>query len=257
MTIHTYPSHRLGRYIEAYRIYHFDEGVDVHLLPKGVFEIVFQSKESFQHNTYYSTGWEPRPRNFIGGLHNKAYHVKSDSRQGYCIAVEFKPNTAKYFIPEKLDYFQHTVVHINDIWGKAAEILSRKLDKEKSDLLKIKLIEDFLVKRFEKSTPSKVDQAMQLIVQSRGIVQVSQLANQALLSASQFRKRFKEEVGISPSQYTKIVRINTSLALLPDHSQTLTDISYALGYFDQSHFIKDFKSVLGQSPKYYRTIANR
>ena len=222
------------------------------LLPKGVFEIVFQSERSFQHNTHYSSGWKLRPRNFVGGLHNQFYNVNSGTDENYCITVEFKPNSAKYFIPEKLNAFKNAVIDINDIWGKAAIALSQKIDREKSYLKKLEHIENFLLQNLLSPKVSVIDMALQNILANKGIVKVDDLCRNACLSPAQFRKRFNEEVGISPSQYNKIVRVNEALDTIKKNNNSLTDLSYSLGYFDQSHFIKDFKSIVGLSPKKYQ-----
>jgi len=249
LNINTYFPKVLHSYIEAFKVYHFEEEGEVHLYPKGVFEIVFQSQHSFQHNTDYSSGWELRPRNFIGGLHNKSYYVNPGRSQNYCIVVEFKPNTAKYFIPEKLHVFQNAVIDIFDIWGKSARKLAQKIDAEKFDNHKIEHIEDFLIHKLSRTNESIIDLAIGSLINYKGFIEVTAMAHHAGLSSSQFRKRFKEEVGISPSQYCKIVRVNSSLSIMQKNNhRSLTQITYELGYFDQSHFIKDFKSIMGRSP---------
>lgn len=251
LNIETYRPKVLHQYIEAFKIYNFGEEENVFLLPKGVFEIVFQSQYGFQHNTNYSEGWKFRPRNFVGGLHNQAYNVISGRRGNYCLVVEFKPNTAKYFIPEKLDAFKNAVIDINEVWGEKAGILSNRIDNEDSNEGKIDLIEAFLLTCLEPPKDSVVDNALFSIFSANGNINVRQLSQGAYLSLAQFRKRFNEEVGISPSQYCKVVRVNAALNSALRKSVSLTDISYSLGYFDQAHFIKDFKTVVGVSPKKY------
>ncbi len=242
----------LHHYIESFNIYRFNDDRDIQLFPKGVFELVFQSHDDFQHNTAYSAGWKMRPQNFIGGLHNKSYHVKPNGKKNICVVVEFKPNTAKYFIPYKLDNFQNAVIDIFEIWGTDAINLSQKIAKEKSDQNKVNLLESFLIDRFISQKTSVIDHALFSILNSRGFIEINTLANDATLSAAQFRKRFKEEIGISPSQYCKIIRINTTLSIFENNFQnSLTELTYQLGYFDQAHFIKDFKSVIGTSPKHF------
>lgn len=241
----------MRQFIEAFRVYFFLDDKEVLLLPKGVFEMVFQSQHSFQHNTYYSEGWQLRPRNFIGGLHNKSYFVNSGTKENYCVVVEFKPNTAKFFIPEKLNQFKNSIVDIYDIWGKSAQRLVQKIDRSDSEIKKIEYIESFLISKFIPSETSIIDVALQNIISNKGFAQIDKLSQEAYLSPAQFRKRFKEEVGISPSQYRKIVRVNASLEMLKNEIDSLTDLSYSLGYYDQSHFIKDFKNIIGLSPSKY------
>ena len=204
----------LKQYIAAFYIYHFDANSDVQLFPKGVFEIVFQSDGRFQHNTSYSSGWQTRPQNFIGGLHNKSYHVKSRQKNSYCIVVEFKPDTAKYFIHHSLRDFQNNVVDTSEVWGEDAMTLSEKLNLEENDGNKVKLIENFLLGKMIEHKQSKIENALKLIFASEGFIEISELAKSSALSDAQFRKRFNNEIGISPSQYCKIVRANTALARL-------------------------------------------
>ena len=255
LNIQEYPPNLLRNYVAKYSLYRFGENIDTQLYPKGIFEIVFQSNTNFQHDTSYSAGWQNRPKNFIGGLHNKSYTVRANRNNNFCIAVEFKPNTAKYFIPYKLHNFQNNIVDILDIWGNGAIELSHKITAEKENTIKISLIEDFLLRRIIQQKTSIIDNAITIILTTKGFVEVSQLAKIIGLSKAQFRKRFKEEIGISPSQYCKIVRINTSLTLLEKgYKKSLIDLSYQLGYFDQSHFIKNFKSVTGCSPKSFKKL---
>ncbi len=253
VTVQKYTPSILHPYIECFSIYYFPKGEDIQLFPKGVFEIVFQSNDCFEHNTSYSAGWQARPKSFIGGLHNRSYFIKPQGRENYCIVVEFKPHTAKYFVPVKLNDFQNQVVSIFDIWGPSAVDLAQRIHRERSDVQKVEFIEAFLFDKFIQQKQSVIDQSIQCIQNSRGFVEVKELSNQSKLSTAQFRKRFKEEIGISPSQYCKIVRINTTLDILKDNYQaSLTELTYQLGYFDQAHFIKDFKSIVGATPKQFK-----
>ena len=253
LNIQTYAPRVLNQYLEGFKIYHFGETSDIQLFPIGVFEIVFQSSDDFLHNTSYSSGWETRPKNFVGGLHNKSYQVKSNGKKNFCIVVEFKPNTAKYFIPHKLQDFQNNVVDVFDIWGNDAIDLSQKINEEKDDFRKINLIEAFLLDKFVAQKGSVIDHALASILDSKGFVEINKLAKNVALSTAQFRKRFREEIGISPSQYCKIIRIKTTLDIFEQNYQRpLTELTYMLGYFDQSHFIKDFKSITGFSPKRFK-----
>ena len=67
-------------------------------------------------------------------------------------------------------------------------------------------------------------------------------------------KKSQPKIGMSPSQYAKVIRINNAFKLKEtSEKSTLTQIAYQLGYFDQSHFIKDFKSITNFTPKILNT----
>lgn len=254
--IQTYPPKVLGDYIQAFRVYYFTDNQTIRLIPKGIFEIVFQSDDRFLHNTEYSDGWAQRPRHFVGGLHTKSYTVHPDGRQSYCIVAEFKPHTSRYFIPEKLNLFKNTLVSTSDIWGASAIKLANDLHVRSTMKEKIDLVEHFFVDHLIRQVASVVDPTLTLISNTKGCVSVSTLAKIAQLSTAQFRKRFKEEIGLSPSQYCKIIRVNQAIKQIQmDNHQSLTQLTYALGYYDQSHFIREFKSVMCQTPnRYSRTL---
>ncbi|WP_299228706.1 AraC family transcriptional regulator [uncultured Psychroserpens sp.] len=250
LIVKQYPSRFLKQYISNIYIYHFKSSNKTLLHPKGVFEMVIQGNSDIQHSTSYSDGWETRPKNFIGGLHSKSYYVKPEKSNNLSvISVEFKPDATKYFIPEKLNRFQNKLVELSQIWNDSNLLISR-IEAAKTDTERVNCIENFLKSKVENRKDSTIDKVLQYIHNSNGFIEVGQLLDVVKLSSSQFRKRFNEEIGTSPSQYCKIQRANTSLKLLKDKSyNSLTGLAYDLGYFDQSHFIKDFKSVIGFSPK--------
>jgi transcriptional regulator GlxA family with amidase domain len=73
----------------------------------------------------------------------------------------------------------------------------------------------------------------------------------------QLERNFKKQIGVSPKQLGKVIRLQTALKMLLDQkSENLTDIAYESEYFDQSHFIKDFREFTGINPKDFLTNEN-
>ena len=72
------------------------------------------------------------------------------------------------------------------------------------------------------------------------------------LSERQLQRLFLTHIGIRPVLYARICRFQTALGLLREGKfRSLTDAAHSLGYFDQSHFIRDFKLFAGASPRVY------
>lgn len=85
---------------------------------------------------------------------------------------------------------------------------------------------------------------------------IPHLLNKLNLSERSLERLFQSYIGISPKLYIRIMRFQRSIALLKERSSaSLTDIAYSLDYFDQSHFIHDFKRFSGVSPKIYKRDA--
>ncbi|QDT35710.1 AraC family transcriptional regulator [Stratiformator vulcanicus] len=83
-------------------------------------------------------------------------------------------------------------------------------------------------------------------------IEVPQLAKQVHLSVSQFGRRFQELYSITPQQYILRVRINAATQALTATDLTIGEIAQNCGFFDQSHFTKQFKRETGTTPLTFR-----
>ena len=77
---------------------------------------------------------------------------------------------------------------------------------------------------------------------------VKDLAAIACLGKKQFERSFRSLVGINPKEYASIVRFQKALAMMQSGESVLSQVAYASGYSDQSHFIREFRRFSGQTP---------
>jgi len=114
------------------------------------------------------------------------------------------------------------------------------------------LLDAFFLKKLaeHKDENSFLQFAVRQIYNSNGTVSIDSLTNHVHASRRYVEKVFKEKIGTSPKQYAQIVRVKkTSMYLLdPRLHFNIREISDRLEYYDQSHLLKDFKAVMGQSP---------
>ena len=85
------------------------------------------------------------------------------------------------------------------------------------------------------------------IKRNQGIVNINDLASEVCLSQKQFERRFVEYSGFNPKLYARIIRFEAALWDRRSYN-TLTGVAHAYGYYDQAHFIRDFKIFSGFSP---------
>ncbi|MBV9458047.1 MAG: AraC family transcriptional regulator [Bradyrhizobium sp.] len=111
----------------------------------------------------------------------------------------------------------------------------------------------FLIDRLAKSdTPDVVALTANRVFLGRGKFDIPMGASNAGLSIRQFERRFDRCIGITPRLYAKIVRFYAALLMkLTAPERTWTDITYALGYYDQMHMVRDFRRLAGESPTQY------
>jgi len=97
---------------------------------------------------------------------------------------------------------------------------------------------------------------VQQAMEDRAIIKVEQLCEWSGMSARQLQRLFRRYVGVSPKWVIKRFRLQEAAERIEqDPSIPWTELAMQLGYFDQAHFIKDFKALLGQTPAEYRERA--
>jgi AraC-like DNA-binding protein len=94
-----------------------------------------------------------------------------------------------------------------------------------------------------------VDLAIRMLAQNTNHISIESLSNQFFLSRRQFERKSKERVGVSPQLFSRINRFTRAYKMREACSgHTWTQIAHASGYYDQAHFIRDFKTFSGILP---------
>lgn len=127
-----------------------------------------------------------------------------------------------------------------------------RLSSAHTDAQRIKVIERFFISQLKDiQTDKLIIEAVKLIYQSNGNIRISELNKVLLISQSPFEKRFRKLVGTTPKKFASIIRFNTVVKEL-NSSKSLSEICYKNHFFDQAHFIKDFKQYTGDTPDKYK-----
>jgi transcriptional regulator GlxA family with amidase domain len=119
---------------------------------------------------------------------------------------------------------------------------------------KVYLSETWLRQRLQQAlTPSPLIQpSLTLIAQTDGQLSMQTVADSLAVSTRQLERLYQTEVGLPPKRFARMMRVRKARAILKQNDfQTLADVAYAHGYYDQPHFIREFKSVVGMTPGDY------
>ena len=85
-----------------------------------------------------------------------------------------------------------------------------------------------------------------------GQLPIPQLAEELAVSQRQLERLFQLQVGMTPKQYARLVRVETARLALKQHRESTTRLAVDLGFYDQAHFIREFRSVIGMTPTAYK-----
>jgi len=117
-----------------------------------------------------------------------------------------------------------------------------------------------LARFFEKILPDKttylrdpIYHAVNLVIRKKGLVSVGQLADHCCMSKRSLNRQFLQKVGVSPKSYAKIWQVQYAMDLLRlTPGRSLVQIAHQSGYYDMSHFFRDFSEKLSQTPTQFR-----
>jgi transcriptional regulator GlxA family with amidase domain len=147
---------------------------------------------------------------------------------------------------------QNTAVPLDQLFGKDGIEIGEKILNANSASERIELIETFLLNRLtnKQAIDNIVKTTVETILNTNGQFSVNELSKQNNINRRQLTRKFSSTIGLSPKQLSKTIRIqNTLKTLLTEEVTNLTNLAYENEYFDQAHFIKDFKEFTGLTPK--------
>lgn len=202
-------------------------------------------------------GWVQTPDYMMIGLLTKPMPVRFIGRVEV-FAIRFKPDALYNIFGVPASEFSERFEDMALVLPKDFQDFCHRMKEEKSMNRLVSKAENYLLKCLSQNNYrfSYVNKAAELIRRSAAM-KIENITDQVFISERQLERGFKEKVGISPKQYMRISRINKALKLLMQHKKyDLTSIAYHCGYFDQAHFIKDFKNITGQSPSIFMKRRN-
>ena len=119
---------------------------------------------------------------------------------------------------------------------------------------RIYIIEKFLLSRLtDKGVIEEiVTSTVRALSESKGSASIHSILKSEPSKRRSLERMFSKQVGISPKQLGRIIRLQAALKMmLNNEGENLTQIAYENEYYDQAHFIKDFKDFSGVNPKEY------
>jgi AraC-like DNA-binding protein len=136
--------------------------------------------------------------------------------------------------------------------GMEGKELEERMMLASTNAQRVQIMVAFLEKRLRHQDQSlhPLTRAISGLIDEGKTGRVDELSAQYFLSMRQFERKFKALAGLSPKLYNRILRFQNATHQYKEDKK-LTDIAYDCGYYDQSHFIHDFKEFSGLHPKAY------
>lgn len=240
------PTDRLRPFIRTFLIIDSEQGMVNKILPGTSIVMAFRYKGSVRYAE--DPGETAMPLSVITGLRNSVRLIDYAKETATLLVIFNEGGAAALFKEPLHELFGSSVALDNLIRHSIVSDLEERLAEAKNNQQRVDIAEQFLLSRLNETVHDRlVAEAVRTIQLASGSIRIKDLATDLSISQDPFEKRFRRIIGTSPKQFSTIVRLRT---LIGQYSpgQRLTESAYRAGYFDQAHFIKDFKTFTGQTP---------
>ena len=220
------------------------------IVPDGTMKLIFHYGDTYKHHSP-SGEIVLLPKCFLIGQLTKPYVIEPAGVTGSFV-VQFKPNGFLPFTSIPIKEMENTAVPLDVLFGEEGKILGEQILNANATPDRIQIIETFLIKQLanKKTIDTIVKSTVETIFNANGQFSVNDFTMSNNIDRRQLARKFSLAIGLSPKQLAKTIRIqNTLKVLLNENISSLTDLAYENEYYDQAHFIKEFKEFTGLTPK--------
>jgi AraC-like DNA-binding protein len=219
------------------------------IVPDGCMEMIFHYGDLYRQ---YTSGTDNiiQPACFVFGQITAPLEIEPTGRTGI-FAVRFHPDGFTPFATLPVKEMENRAVPLQILFGHEGLQLQAAMLQPIDTAERIVLIENFLLQQL--GTPQAIDRiaraGVDALLQLNGTLPVDALSEQLHISRRQLERKFAAAIGISPKQLARIIRLQATLKMLGQQpAVSLTALAHENGYYDQAHFIKDFKEFTGMPP---------
>ncbi|XYH94523.1 helix-turn-helix domain-containing protein [Sorangium sp. So ce1128] len=188
----------------------------------------------------------------------RAEHVTIDTaEQRESMGAEFTPGGAFPFFGSDVEALGGAHISLEAIWGREAALLRERILEAKTPEARLRALESALAARLLRpcAPPARdpaVDFALTAFADPSRACTVADVTGQLGMSAKRFIRSFTEQVGLTPKRYCRVRRFQQVISAIERGERvSWAGVAAACGYYDQAHFIHDFRAFACLTPTEY------
>ena len=241
------PCELLKDYVKEFMVVEAQKAVEVETMPSTSMSMNYLLRGAIKMK-HTNSLMVSLPKAFAFGIARKSLNFQF-SDNTVLFVIKLNPGITPSLINTPVcEFFENFIPLEGLLNSKQILFLEKQFEKKTKYKQIIRIIEKVLIEQLQwLQTNEPVKEAIHRIIEAEGDISIKNLINELPISRDSFEKKFRAQVGTSPKQFSNIVRFR-GLFENPEKSGNLTGIALNAGYYDQSHFIKEFKSVTGKKP---------
>jgi AraC-like DNA-binding protein len=254
MQYHEYqPQGTLGEYVQTIWSMESENQEENYprslIMPDGIVEVIFHYRHPFLY--YRDNKSILLAEHAAVSMMRKFIEIESPGNIGF-VAVRFFPWGAYHFFDLPVSSFLDDAINAELIWKENSGKIIAELKSADNLQKRYELVEGFLTSMLEqhKKPETKTDAAVKMIRQQKGNLSIEDVCERTGLNKKQLERTFVKLVGATPKVFSRVCRfLHICHHLDEQKGKSLTQLAYECGYYDQSHFINEFKEFSGFTPK--------
>ena len=188
-------------------------------------------------------------RGFLAGL-DESYVISETEGNQQGIQIGLTPIGAYRILGLPMHLVANRMIDLSDLFGDDARRLIEQLQEAEDHEHRFALLDATLLARISKSRPLSpiAMQAWHRLVRTSGRADIGKLATEFDCSRKHLVSKFHEQVGLAPKPLAKLLRFNHVIRRLKSGAGDWAALADRCGFYDQAHFIKDFREFAGMTP---------
>ena len=219
------------------------------IIPDGFPEMIFHFGDPY--SIKLNDQWETQSRNLLAGQITSHFFLANTGRSSI-LGIKFKPAALTHLFNISMHELTNRVVDLRKIRMKELNALEESLQEVATHPQRIEIINRLLsnIKPTDISA-TPIEKAIAMIFSTNGMISIAMICEAVNTSERQLERLFKKFIGLSPKFYARIIRFSHIFQLVQEKEISGTELGLESGYYDQSHFIKNFKAFTGEDPSRY------
>ncbi len=259
----TQPEQQLSPYVALIWVFESRSGVPLAdsriIVPDGRAKIIVPYRNSLCAAVSHRLLNAQEHHIFLVGIQSNPTTIASTATDTGTIGVELTPKGLYHLFKLSMHEITNRMVSFEEVFGPPGARLQTMVGDAEDPQQKIALLQTALTHLLQQNDKeyALLDHTLDLLAQAHGMMPVQELAAHTGYTRRYLDRLFQEHVGLSPKSLASILRFQEVYQGWMQHqSPTFFRTQWPAYYYDQSHFIKEFKRFTGFTPQHYAGIVN-
>jgi len=246
------PHKSLSQFIECYWSAKADKPPfreEESLIPDGTIELMFNFGDDYAQIN--EGGRDIIKGSHIIGIRKQTLFISQTNRQNF-FSIRFRPGGTYPFFKVPAYLFANTFTGLDELLGKEYKELERRLADTENNERRVEITERYLLKQLQTDNDYPFVKACSAKLLKNSSTRIDHLAREFNTTYKTIERKFKRVIGLTPSELVKVKRFNQAVhTMYSCEYKSLSEVALVCGYYDQSHFIREFKQLTRYSPRQF------